>query len=678
MQRIYRGTSNKLLMQLTTRFLLVAVLPLLVTLVPTYMVAQQTLVEQVHEKLAAKASSRKAMLEEFLHVLGRRGELRAATHQVGESVQALEQYAQVTSTAVGFDTQSAAYSALYEKVYARMVQVAKADEFSDVYLISADTGVVWFNYSREPDLGTNLRTGPYKNTAFAKAFERAVAKGETAYADFEWFDPAKKACMFVANPVFDDKGAVKAVTVVELDSTAVEAVTVDRTGLGQSGEAYVVGRDLKMRTQSHLTTTSTVLKTIVDTQAVRAALAGKSGVLEGLDYRGVPVISHHSPLGLQAKTGLDWVLVVEVDSAEALVDIQKLRFRLQVTSILAVLIMVGFAYWLSRQLAGPLLEISLVASRVAEGDLSVSTDVSRGNDEVAVIVRSIQDMVARLRLQTSAIGGNTATISAATSQLTTSMTELASSVTETATAVAETSVTTEEVKQTSLLASQKAQIVADSSRRAVAVAADSQAATDKTLVDLARLQEQINAVAARMYRLSEQTRSVSAVVNVVDDISDQANLLAVNAAIEAAKAGEYGRGFAVVAQEIRELAERTRRATTEIPAILGEIERAAGAAVSATEVGTRSIEVVVAQSVAAGQLVRDLSAILGEAAQSATQILVSGQQQVVGMNQVAGAMDSIRIASAQNADSARGMQDTTRALEGVGKDLQAIIEWYKV
>lgn len=678
MQRILPGTPSKLLMQLTARFLMVAVVPLVVTMVPTYMVARQALLEQVQEKLAAKASSRHAILQDYLHVLSRRGELRAATVQVAESVQALEQYAQVTSTAGGFDTLSPAYNTLYEKVYARMVQVAKADEYSDVYLISADTGVVWFNYSREADLGTNLRTGPYKNTGFAKAFERAVAKGETAYGDFEWFDPAKKACMFVASPVFDDKGIVKAVTVVEVDSLAFDSVAVDRTGLGQTGEAYVVGRDLKMRTQSHLTATPTVLKHKVDTESVRAALAGKSGILEGLDYRGVHVISHHSPLGLLAKTGLDWVLVVEVDSAEALAEIDKMRFRLQITGLMAVLVIVGFAYWLSRQLAGPLVGISQVVSRVGVGDLSVSTDAVRGSDEVALIARSIQSMVERLRQQTAAMGGSTATISAATSQLTTSMAELASSVTETATAVAETSVTTEEVKQTSLLASQKAQIVADGSRRAAMVAADSQIATEKTLTDLARLQEQISAVAARMYRLSEQTRSVSAIIHVVDDISDQANLLAVNAAIEAAKAGESGRGFAVVAQEIRELAERTRRATTEIPVILGEIERAAGAAVSATEVGTRSIEAVVAQSVAAGQLARDLSVVLGEAAQSATQILVSGQQQVVGMSQVASAMESIRIASGQNADSARTMQDTTRALEGVGKDLQGIIDWYKL
>jgi methyl-accepting chemotaxis protein len=339
--------------------------------------------------------------------------------------------------------------------------------------------------------------------------------------------------------------------------------------------------------------------------------------------------------------------------------------------------MVGFSYWLSLKLSVPLSAMAYAVGRVAEGDLAVRIEIS-GNDEVAQIALAIQEMVARLRQQASAIGSNTATISAATTQLTTSMAELASSVTETASAVAETGATTEEVKQTSLLASQKAQGVAENARRAVSVAADSQAATDKTLADLARLQDQINAIAARMYRLSEQTNSVTAVVGVVDDISDQANLLAVNAAIEAAKAGEFGRGFAVVAQEIRQLAERTRRATTEIPAILGEIERAASAAVSATEVGTRSIEAVITQSVAAGQLVRDLSVILGEAAQSATQILVSGQQQLVGMNQVASAMESIRIASAQNADSAHTMQDTTRSLEGVGKDMQSIVDWYKI
>lgn len=678
MQWMARGTSSKLLIQLTLRFLLVALVPLIVALVPAYLAARAVLTEQVHEKLAAKASSRNALLAEYMHVLGRRGQLRAATVHVAESLQALEQYAQATSTAGDFDVQSPAYKAVYDKVYARMVQVTPADEYSDLYLISADSGVVWFNYSREADLGSNLRSGPYKDTGFAKAFERAIATGETAYADFEWFEPAKKACMFVASPVIDAKGAVRAVTVVELDSRSIAAITSDRSGLGESGEAYIVGRDQLMRTQSHLSAANTVLKTKVDTEAARAGLAGKTGVVQGVDYRGIDVVSHYSPLGLQAKAGLDWVLIVEVDTSEVFVATDELGRRMLAMGALAVMVMVAFAYALSRRLSVPLAAIAEAVGRVAQGDLAVRIEVGKGNDEVAQIALSIGDMLARLRQQASAIGGNTATISAATTQLTTSMAELASSVTETASAVAETSATTEEVKQTSLLASQKAQLVADSARRAVSVAADSQAATDKTLADLARLQDQVNAIAARMYRLSEQTKSVTAVVGVVDDISDQANLLAVNAAIEAAKAGEFGRGFAVVAQEIRQLAERTRRATTEIPAILGEIERAAAAAVSATEVGTRSIEAVIGQSVAAGQLVRDLSAILGEAAQSATQILVSGQQQVVGMNQVASAMDSIRIASAQNADSAHTMQDTTRSLDGVGKDLQAIVDWYKI
>jgi methyl-accepting chemotaxis protein len=677
MQWMARGTSSKLLLQLTLRFLVVAVAPLLVAMVPTYFGARAALTDQVHEKLAAKASSRNALLVEYMHVLGRRGNLRAATVQVAEAVQALDQYAQATTTADGFDVQSPAYNAVYDKVHARMIQVAQAEEFSDVYLVSAESGLVWFNYSREADLGTNLRTGPYKNTGFAKAFERAVAKGETAFSDFEWFEPAKKACMFVVSPVYDSKGAVKAVTVVELDNTSIEAVIKDRTGLGDSGETYVVGRDQVMRTQSHLSSAPTVLKTKVNTEAARAGLAGKTGLVHSTDYRGVEVVSHYSPLGLQAKTGIDWVLIVEVDIKEVFAAIDDLGRNMVLIGLLAVLVMVGFSYWLSLKLSVPLSAMAYAVGRVAEGDLAVRIEIS-GNDEVAQIALAIQEMVARLRQQASAIGSNTATISAATTQLTTSMAELASSVTETASAVAETGATTEEVKQTSLLASQKAQGVAENARRAVSVAADSQAATDKTLADLARLQDQINAIAARMYRLSEQTNSVTAVVGVVDDISDQANLLAVNAAIEAAKAGEFGRGFAVVAQEIRQLAERTRRATTEIPAILGEIERAASAAVSATEVGTRSIEAVITQSVAAGQLVRDLSVILGEAAQSATQILVSGQQQLVGMNQVASAMESIRIASAQNADSAHTMQDTTRSLEGVGKDMQSIVDWYKI
>src|SRR5438128_3440680 len=113
---------------------------------------------------------------------------------------------------------------------------------------------------------------------------------------------------------------------------------------------------------------------------------------------------------------------------------------------------------------------------------------------------------------------------------------------------------------------------------------------------MARSREQMNSIAQIMVRLSEQNQAIGQIIATVDDLAQQSNLLAVNASIEAAKAGEEGKGFSVVAQEVKSLAEQSRQATTQVRAILSDIQKATSAAVMATEQGGKVVEAGVAQS----------------------------------------------------------------------------------
>src|SRR4028119_1286641 len=105
-----------------------------------------------------------------------------------------------------------------------------------------------------------------------------------------------------------------------------------------------------------------------------------------------------------------------------------------------------------------------------------------------------------------------------------------------------------------------------------------------------RIREQMEAIGESMMRLSEQSQAIGAIIATVDDLAQQSNLLAVNAAIEAAKAGEQGKGFAVVAQEVKSLADQSKQATTQVRTILNDIQKATGAAVMATEQGSKAVE----------------------------------------------------------------------------------------
>jgi methyl-accepting chemotaxis protein len=259
------------------------------------------------------------------------------------------------------------------------------------------------------------------------------------------------------------------------------------------------------------------------------------------------------------------------------------------------------------------------------------------------------------------------------SQIATATVEVAANATETATAVTQTTATVAEVKQTALTAVQKAKHVADAAQQTAHASESGTRAVEDMLTGIQRIREQTDSVAASIVRLSEQSQAIGAILSTVDDLAAQSNLLAVNAAIEAAKAGEQGKGFAVVAQEVKSLAEQSKQATAQVRTILSDIQKATSSAVLATEQSSKAVNAGLQQAAEAGHSVRTLSDSITQSAQAAVQIAASCQQQLVGMDQLAQAMESIKQASVQNANSTRQTETAARNLTELGQQLKRVV-----
>lgn len=372
---------------------------------------------------------------------------------------------------------------------------------------------------------------------------------------------------------------------------------------------------------------------------------------------------------------------------------------------------------ITRNIARPLQDLTDVAERITTGDLSAQITIRGRRDEVgalgnafermmqslrgmagvaeliaggdlrsAVQPQSPRDvlgtafarMIQSLRDQTRELIEGANVLGSAASEIVASTSQLASSASESAAAVSETTITVEEVRQTAQVSSQKAKNVLDSAQRAAQISVDGRKATEDMAGGMARIRQQMDSIGASMERLNQQGQTIGQIIATVEDLAAQSNLLSVNAAIEAAKAGVHGKGFAVVAQEVKSLAEQSRQATTQVRTILGDIQKATSTAVLATEQGSKAVEAGIRQSEVAGGAIHALGGGVTEAAQAATQIAASSQQQLVGVDQVAGAMANIKQASTQNAASAQQLEVAARNINNLGQRLKGLVEHYKV
>jgi Methyl-accepting chemotaxis protein len=357
---------------------------------------------------------------------------------------------------------------------------------------------------------------------------------------------------------------------------------------------------------------------------------------------------------------------------------ENARKTMLILGALAIALALILAIFLTMSITGPLKASVHAANMIASKDLTIdlSKYKNRG-DEIGVMMRSFSKMIGTMREQIQGILEGVNTITSSSSEILAATTQVASGTAENASAISETTTTVEEVRQAAELSSQKAKNVSDSAQRVAQVSQSGKKAVEDTASGMLHIREQMDSIAQTIVRLSEQGQSIGGIIASVTDIADQSNLLAVNAAIEATRAGEQGKAFAVVAQEIKSLAEQSKQATTQVRTILSDIQKATSAAVMATEQGSKAVEAGVKQSAQAGEAIRVLAESSTEGVQATMQIVASSQQQVVGMKQIGTAMENINQAGAETAASMKQAETAARNLHELGQKLRGLVEQFK-
>lgn len=290
---------------------------------------------------------------------------------------------------------------------------------------------------------------------------------------------------------------------------------------------------------------------------------------------------------------------------------------------------------------------------------------------VIFLYQTIRRITTELKTTIQVLGTSAAEIQ-------TTVTEISTGATETATAIAETTSTVEEVRQTASVASERAQNLQETSQKSSSMGDQGLEASRLMVESMGKIDQQMKLVQKAITRLSDQNRSIGEITTTVSDIADQSNLLAVNASIEAAKAGEHGKGFSVVAQEIKSLAEQSKKSAAQIKSILNEIQKSVTDTAEAIRSGSITVEEGTETVLQERKILEALIESIDEALDASVQIASSSQQQLAGMEQIAPAMENIRVASDQNVSGSHQTRQAVQELNELAQKLEQTIQKYRL
>jgi methyl-accepting chemotaxis protein len=382
--------------------------------------------------------------------------------------------------------------------------------------------------------------------------------------------------------------------------------------------------------------------------------------------------------GFSTYPGLGWSVLATQDESEALGAATDLRNQMLAIALLVALLIGAIAYLIARAVARRVGEYAGFAGRVATGDLSARLSVNGSSDELATLGIHLNDMVDGLARVSGQVQEGAQAITASTNEIVAAVNQQTASATEQSAAITQTSTSVEEIRVAAEQAAMKAEEVARQAETSVEVGDEGGRAVEAIASGMTDIQDRVDAIAQDILALSERTQQIGEITRTVNDLADQSNLLAFNATIEAAKAGEQGKGFAVVADEVRNLAEQSKQATAQVQAILGEIQKATNAAVMAAEQGTTTVQAGTELAQRAGVRIAQLADVNREAAQAAQQIAALARQQNAGMDQIAQAMGETSQATTQFVAGARESQTAAGHLDQVARELNEMAAAYKI
>ena len=359
---------------------------------------------------------------------------------------------------------------------------------------------------------------------------------------------------------------------------------------------------------------------------------------------------------------------------------KKRSFSINIGLIIVALLMVGyFSLMILRGLFSRIgnepKHVNEVLTRVAEGDLTVTVKLNDRNRNsvygaIGAMVEKLREVLRGIRAAADKVASSSHELSAMSERISGGTNEQADSLTRIAGA-------SEEMTQTIMEMAKNTLDIAGSVAETARVAGEGETIANKSAREVAEIADTISESAGLVKSLGERSKQIGDIVNVINDVADQTNLLALNAAIEAARAGEHGRGFAVVADEVKKLAERTARSTSEISEMIKAIQNEVKRSILSMERVTEKVMMGVDLANNAGESLAGVVKNIGDLNSMIHQIASANEQMSATSREISGEIESIANVSRETSGSSRQTAEASASLATLSKDLQGILNQFR-
>jgi methyl-accepting chemotaxis protein len=495
-------------------------------------------------------------------------------------------------------------------------------------------------------------------------------------------------------PIKDDQGKVIAVLFIGLDFTdGLKALKekIRSIKIAQTGYFYVLdakeGKD-QGKLQIHPTKEGENIADMKDSDGrefIKEILKQKEGVIR---YPWINKELGESSLrekmvAYRYLKEWNWIICAGASLDELNSEGRILRnAMLGATALVVVILVLLFVVMVRRWVSQPLQETVAMTELLASGDFrnisAIDSDSTKSADEVEQLSQGIRRMAYALKGLLEKIDSSSQEVSAAAEQVNATAERIATGAEEVAAQVTTVATAGEEMSATSGDIAQNCQMAAEGAQRATQSAQNGAVVVESTIAVMSQIADRVQESAKTVESLGARSEQIGAIIGTIEDIADQTNLLALNAAIEAARAGEQGRGFAVVADEVRALAERTTRATREIGAMIKAIQSETRGAVAVMEQGVNQVEAGTMEAAKSGEALRDILEQINDVAMQVNQIATAAEEQTATTSEISSNMMQITEVVQDTASGAHESATAAAQLRGNAEELQRLVRQFKL